>query len=108
LRLVLNSTSSPELLYLAHLFLAGLADTDGNPEDAYQEYEAAHRLQPEAQSAWIALIRSAAMTGRTGRKRELTEQYATRSRTVEDPWWYFSMGFDTELVTWLHAKVTAP
>jgi len=107
LRLVLNSTSSPELLYLAHLFLARLADTDGNSEGAYQEYEAAHRLQPEAQSAWIALIRSAAMTGRTTRERELIEQYATRTKTVEDPWWYFSMGFDTELVTWLHGQATS-
>ena len=89
-------------------FLADLADTDGNSEGAYQEYEAAHRLQPEAQSAWIALIRSASMTGRTTRERELIEQYATRTKMVEDPWWYFSMGFDTELVTWLHAVVTTP
>lgn len=105
LRVVANRTSSRELRYLSHLFLGGLAESEGALESAYEEYEAAHRAYPDAQSAYIALIRSARVTGRSARAEQLTAEYPRRSKSTEDPWWYFSMGFDSELVNWLHARV---
>jgi hypothetical protein len=108
LRMVTNRTSSRELRYLAHLFLGGLADIEGDFEGAYDEYEAAHAIHPDAQSASIALMRVARLTGRTDLEQELLTQYASRARTGEDPWWYFSMGFDIDLMSWLHARVTTP
>ncbi len=108
LRLVANGKSSRELRYLGHLFLGGLADIEGNFEGAYNEYEAAHAIHPDAQSACIALMRVARLTGRTDLEQELLAGYAARLRTGEDPWWYFSMGFDLDLMAWLHARVTAP
>lgn len=108
LRLVASGKSSRELRYLAHLFLAGLADAEGNVEGAYDEYEAAHAIHPDAQSACIALMRVARLTGRTDLEQELLARYPARLRTGEDPWWYFSMGFDLDLMAWLHARVTAP
>lgn len=108
LRMVANSRSSRELRYLAHLFLGGLADVEGNFEGAYDEYEAAHATRPDAQSASIALMRVARLTGRTDLEQELLARYPARTRTGEDPWWYFSMGFDIDLMAWLHARVTAP
>lgn len=108
LRMVTSGTSSRELRYLAHLFLGGLADIEGNFEGAYDEYEAAHAIHPDAQSASIALMRVARLTGRTDLEQELLAGYPTRLRTNEDPWWYFSMGFDIDLMAWLHARVTAP
>lgn len=108
LRLVANSDASRELRYLAHLFLGGLADVEGNVEGAYDEYEAAHALHPDAQSASIALMRAARLTGRTDLEQELLARYPVRLRTSEDPWWYFSMGFDIDLLSWLHARVMAP
>jgi hypothetical protein len=108
LRMVANGKSSRELRYLAHLFLGGLSDIDGDPEGAYYEYEAAHATLPDAQSGCIALMRAARLTGRTDLEQELLAQYAARRRASEDPWWYFSMGFDSDLVAWLHARATAP
>lgn len=108
LRMVTNGTSSRELRYLAHLFLGGLADIEGNFEGAYDEYEAAHAIHPDAQSACIALMRVARLTGRTDLEQELLARYPARPRTGEDPWWYFSMGFDIDLMAWLHARVTTP
>jgi VWFA-related protein len=108
LRTVANGTSSRELRYLARLFLGGLSDIDGDPEGAYNEYEAAHATLPDAQSGCISLMRAARMTGRTDLEQELLAQYAARPGAGEDPWWYFSMGFDTDLVAWLHARATAP
>ena len=107
LRMVSTSTSSRELRYLAHLFLGGLADIEGNFEAAYDEYEEAHAIHPDAQSACIALMRVARLTGRTDLEQELLARYPSRLRTSEDPWWYFSMGFDLDLMAWLHARVTA-
>ena len=107
LRTVADSTSSRELRYLAHLFLGGLAEGEGDLERAYDEYESAHTAMPDAQSAHIALMHVARVTGRTALVQELAAQYPRRSTSMEDPWWYFSMGFDSELVNWLHARVTA-
>ena len=98
LRLVANGRSSRELRYLAHLFLGGLADVEGNFEGAYDEYEAAHATHPDAQSASIALMRAARLTGRTDLEQELLARYPARTRTGEDPWWYFSLGFDIDLM----------
>lgn len=108
LRLVANDVSSRDHRYLAHLFLGGLADGEGNMDEAYAEYEAARAIFPDAQSASIALMRAARLTGRTDLEQELLMQYPARPRTSEDPWWYFSMGFDTDLVAWLHARAIAP
>ena len=107
LRTVADSTSSRELRYLAHLFLGGLAEGEGDLERAYDEYESANTTYPDAQSAHIALMHVARLTGRAARVQELAAQYPKRSTSMEDPWWYFSMGFDSELVNWLHARVTA-
>lgn len=108
LRMVATGSSSRELRYLSHLFLGGLADVEGDLEGAYDEYASAHALLPDAQSGCIALMRAARLTGRTDLEQELLAQYATRRRGGEDPWLYFSMGFDTDLVVWLHARATAP
>jgi Tfp pilus assembly protein PilF len=108
LRIVTDRAASRNLLYLAHLILGGIAEQEGHPDLAYEEYETAHTMQPEAQSAHIALMRSARMTGRVDRAQRLFDEYASRTSASEDPWWYFSMGLDPELAAWLHAQVTEP
>lgn len=108
LRMVVDSATSRELRYLAHLILGGLAEQESRPDLAYEEYDTAHSIQPDAQTAHIALMRAARMTGRLDRAQGLFAEYATRTAGSEDPWWYFSMGLDSELFAWLHAQATQP
>jgi tetratricopeptide (TPR) repeat protein len=106
LRMVADRAASRELLYLSHLFLGGIAEEDGHLDTAYDEYDAAHAVQPDAQTAYIALMRTARITGHMDRARGLFAEFPTRSSAGEDPWWYFSMGLDTDLFAWLHAQAT--
>ncbi len=108
LRMVIESSRNVEQRYLAHLLLGGIAEQEGHPEAAYDEYEQAHAIRRDAQSAHLALMRVASMTGRVDRAASLAEEYARRAPVSEDPWWGFSMGLDTELSTWLHRQATQP
>jgi hypothetical protein len=108
LRMVADRATSRELRYLAHLILGGLAEQEGRSDAAYEEYDTAHSIQPDAQTAHLALMRAARMTGHVDRAERLFAEYAARASGSEDPWWYFSIGVDTELFAWLHAQATRP
>jgi tetratricopeptide (TPR) repeat protein len=108
LRMVADRATSRELRYLAHLILGGLAEQGGRTDLAYEEYDTAHSIQTDAQTAHIALMRAARMTGRLDRAQRLFAEYTTRASGSEDPWWYFSMGLDAELIAWLHVQATLP
>jgi len=105
-RMVTDSATSRDLRYLTHLILGGFAEQEGRLDLAYEEYDRAHSVQASAQTAHLALMRAARMTGRAERAQQLFAEYATRASGTEDPWWYFSTGLDPELSTWLHAQVT--
>jgi tetratricopeptide (TPR) repeat protein len=108
LRIVTERATSPDLLYLARLILGGIDEQEGRADLAYEEYDRAHTIQPEGQSAHIALMRAARMTGRVDRAEALFAEYTARTSVGEDPWWDFSLGLDSELAGWLHAQVTQP
>lgn len=108
LRMVADRATSRQLRYMAHLILGGIAEKEGRTDLAYEEYNTAHSIQADAQTAHIALMRAARMTGRLDLAQRLFTEYATRAAGSEDPWWYFSMGVDTDLVAWLHAQATRP
>ena len=104
LRIVIDRSRTSEQMYLAHLILGGLAEQQNNSENAYAEYRLAHSINPEAQTAHLALMRVARVTGRSEEAQRLFNEYAT-GQSGEDPWWYFSMGLDDELSSWLHAQI---
>lgn len=108
LRMVADSTTNADQRYLAHLLLGGIAEQEGRADAAYAEYEEAHAVRRDAQSAHLALMRVARITGHVASAERLAEEYATRAPVREDPWWGFSMGLDSELSTWLHAQATQP
>jgi tetratricopeptide (TPR) repeat protein len=106
LQLVADGATGADLRYLAHLMLGGVAEQKGQADLAYEEYERAHATRPDAQTAHLALMRVARMTGRIARAERLFAEYAARGSIGEDPWWYFSMGLDSEISAWLHAQAT--
>ena len=108
LRVVAERASSGDQGYLAHLLLGGIAEQEGHTEAAYAEYEQAHTMRRDAQSAHLALMRVAKITGRVDRADSLAAEYAARAPVSEDPWWSFSMGLDGELSAWLHEQATRP
>ena len=93
---------------MAHLILGGLAEQQGRIESAYQEYRIAHSINGAAQTAHLALMRAARLAGRSDEAQRLFTEYARTRDGAEDPWWYFSMGLDSELLSWLHVQATEP
>ena len=106
LELVVGVAASAEQRYLAHLILGGLAEQDGQPGRALEAYRAAHAVHPRAQTAHIAFMRAAQVAGDAELARRLFAEYAAAVPWIEDPWWAFSMGLDSDLAVRLRADAS--
>ena len=106
LELVVGVAASAEQRYLSHLILGGLAEQDGQPGRALEAYRAAHAVHPRAQTAHIAFMRAAQVAGDAELARRLFAEYAAAVPWIEDPWWAFSMGLDSDLAVRLRADAS--
>jgi tetratricopeptide (TPR) repeat protein len=86
------------LLFLARLFLGGIAEDEGRLEDALAAYEAAVALLPEAQSAGVALSEARHRQGDApGARRALHAGLAAAGRRkANDPFWDYPFSASTE------------
>jgi len=86
-------------LYLAHLFLGGVAEGRGNAAEAAAAYRAALAQQPAAQSAIIGLSHSLTLAGEETAGTRLIQDSFTKTDArpaTPDPWWSYRMGLLTQ------------
>ncbi len=103
----LARATDPRDRYLAHLFLAAVAERDNKLDDAQRKYEAAREAGPGCQTPYIALTRVEGALGRTARAREIAASLTALPEKSNDPWWDFHLGgFDQASQTWLRAEST--
>jgi Tfp pilus assembly protein PilF len=90
----LASQPPPPWVYLARLMLGGIQERAGHSETAGQLYLSAIAIQPEGQSAFIALSQVLHGAGdRRGAADVLTRLFARRLTTsADDPWWDYPFG----------------
>lgn len=95
--------------YLAHLFLGAFAVGHERLEDARTHDEAALRLGPKYQTAYVALSNVEEALGRSARARELAHMYVGLRDKQEDPWWNYHLGsFDQASLIWLRREARTP
>ena len=84
----------PPWIYLARLMLGGVQERAGQVETARQLYLAAIAIQPEGQSAFIALGQALHAAGdRRGAADVLARLFARRlTPSADDPWWDYPFG----------------
>jgi tetratricopeptide (TPR) repeat protein len=84
---------SPEVAYLAHLFLGRVQETQGLLLAAEEQYATAFALDP-AQSAGVALSHVLQEKGESEEARAVLEGALreARRRTLPDPYWVYSFG----------------
>jgi tetratricopeptide (TPR) repeat protein len=108
LEAALRAARDDEVRYLAHLFLGGADEQQGDLEAARRHFGAAHRLGPFQTSA-IALGRVETAMGHADLARSITAEYAQEANGVEDPWWNYQLGgFAPGAITWLRAEARRP
>ncbi|MBM3770131.1 MAG: hypothetical protein FJW27_02370 [Acidimicrobiia bacterium] len=102
LEAVASRARSPDLRYLAHLFLAALEQREKRLDEAVAHAEQAHKISPQ-KSSYAALTRLEFERGNLDRVRQLGEQFAAASPTAPiDAWTLYLQGFTgTELIEWL-------
>jgi tetratricopeptide (TPR) repeat protein len=85
---VLKSPHPPGTGYLAHLFLARIAEEQRDVPGALVHYQAATHLQVSNQSARIGMARLLAVSGQHDDARDLVLATLMTSRDgSDDPWW---------------------
>ena len=91
LDIVVARATSPDMLYLAHMFLARLHERANRTGDAEREDEAARAVAPYP-SGLIALIRIAAMRGQDEQVQALAAEIPTMAAAGhEDPWSFWNL-----------------
>jgi len=81
-------SGDPAVLYLAHLFLGRVHEDSGRLELALRHYRLSLALEPQAQTAAIALSHALRQTGEAGESREvLRRALAAAGRRGRDPYW---------------------
>jgi tetratricopeptide (TPR) repeat protein len=105
LETVVGGGAPAPLVFLARLFLGGLAEDDGRFEDAVAAYQAAVRLRPDAQSAGIALSEARYRLGDpAGARRALYAGLAAAGRRKEnDPFWDYPFSASTDALARLES-----
>ena len=94
--------------YLAHLFLAAVAERENKLDDAERHYEAARQAAPGCQTPYIALTRVEGELGRTARAREIAATLTALPEKTNDPWWDFHLGgFDQLSLLWLRVEAAS-
>jgi tetratricopeptide (TPR) repeat protein len=96
--------ASPSTRFLAHLFLARLAELENRLPDAKRECEEALALGPRFQTAYVALMRVAEAMGDGARAREIAAKMVGLQK-ADDPWWNYLGGIDGDALEWLRAAV---
>lgn len=98
LEAVATGATRPDLRYLAHLFLAALAEREKRLEEALGEYEAAVAVIAD-QSALVGLVTVASALGDDARiQRAKRSMLAPKTRASEDPWTYYNVGLTGDAV----------
>jgi hypothetical protein len=96
LRPLLAGSRDPERLYLAHLFVGRVHEAAGRNADAERAYENAAEVEPDSQSAAMALAHLRLMAGDFRASREILDKElgrsARRASTQEDPFWNYQFG----------------
>lgn len=93
-----------DLRYLAHLFLAAVAEREKRVDDAVREYEAAHAAGPH-QASFVALMRLEQARGHDDRARLLAADFAALPFPDIDPLRYYDSGITSgELLEWLRGE----
>jgi tetratricopeptide (TPR) repeat protein len=108
LEAALADATDDTIRYLAHLFLGGLAEREQRLAEARREYEEARAVGPGFQTPYVALSRIEAALGREDLAREHALVGVQLTRTDDDPWWDFRIGFDRESLRWLRAEARKP
>jgi tetratricopeptide (TPR) repeat protein len=95
LRRVLELTAGDYLIYRARMALGGLAETSGRLDEARAQYEAATRVEPTWQVAYLAWSEALHRTGAHSRARETLDQALEpgASEARSDEWWEYELGF---------------
>lgn len=93
LRAAEASHPTPAQAYLARLFLGDVEADDGQLAAAAEAYAAAVAIQPDCQSARLALSRSRLEQGNGAAARgELQKALALAGRRAPDPYWLYPLG----------------
>jgi tetratricopeptide (TPR) repeat protein len=87
-----NRAAEPWTRYLAHLIAGFMGETQGRHQDAVQEYTAALRAVPHAQSASIALAQLLLRDNQADAAFDLINRSLTERPDGDDPWRLFAYG----------------
>jgi tetratricopeptide (TPR) repeat protein len=102
---IADPEADPHARYLAWLFLGAIREAAGRPKDAVPAYQAAIRLLPDSQAAYVALSHAFHRLGeRAASLQALRETLGRAGRRSDwDPWWVYSWGQSHEVVGRLEA-----
>jgi tetratricopeptide (TPR) repeat protein len=105
LQAVVDAGSPTPLVFLAHLFLGGLAEDEGSLPGAVRSYETALTIVPLSQSAAVALSEARHRIGDLpGARQALLAGVAEAGRrAAADPFWNYPLGASTDALARLEA-----
>jgi tetratricopeptide (TPR) repeat protein len=96
------------VVYLAHLFLGRLMESQADLAGAVEEYERALALGRFCQTPYIALSALQSRLGNGGRARGLIDAFVSipADQLVRDPWWaYHTVRIPQQDLQWLRQQV---
>lgn len=108
LETVSKGSTDRDIIYLAHLFLARLSEAQRDVGGAISEYEHALEVEPQAQSAAVALSLLEDLRGNHQRARGLVAAFAgaPAAKRIDDPWWiYRGSRVPVADLEWLRGRV---
>ncbi len=100
LRKAVRLEVDPISSYMAYLLLGGLAERNGNQEEAIQSYEIAVEMKPKWQVAYMALGHALDQAGRRKKAREVVSaaiEMQADSPEELDGWWAYERGLADRL-----------